>query len=83
MTEVKGKEPAENKLPQPLYDRVKAVLDPFNNLIYYTLESNGSVTVKPRRYLGETDFAALSKAVQSLGAKYVSEGKNTHWIIGP
>ncbi len=44
-------------------------------------ESDEAIMVKPQRFLGRSQFSALNMAVKAWNGKYVSAGKDSHFII--
>jgi hypothetical protein len=44
-------------------------------------ESDGSIMIRPKGYLGKELWFEMNNALKSLGAEWVSAGKESKWII--
>jgi len=45
-------------------------------------EKDGGVVIKPKQFLGSDNFAKIAAVVRSAGGEYISEGKDSRFVIG-
>ncbi len=71
----------EEKAPHKDIQKVKASFpDKWVNLLDFLKEDN-DIIVKTREFLGDDEFRELRSIIVSFGGKYVSAGKDSHFII--
>lgn len=82
--------PPVSNLPAPakpieMTQRVKeiiAALEPVKDLLIIDLEkSTMFVLVKPAQFLGSDNFSKVNNLIRSIGGRYVSAGKDSHFEI--
>lgn len=74
-------EPEAVKSEQP--GRLKEITNALGSLTQHVVieDSIDSYIVSPKQFLGSNIFARISRAIEELGGKYLSDGKNSRWII--
>lgn len=76
----------EAPLPQPPED-ISAVMDLFpidlESKLKFSKQEDGQIKVAPRQFLGSENFAKVASIVRAVDGKYVSAGKESHFLITP
>lgn len=66
----------------PRIKEIMAAFDPVKTLLNFdTDKSTMFVLVKPAQFLGQENFRKVNDIVRSLGGKYISAGKDSHFEI--
>lgn len=64
----------------PSIEEVKAALDEWIDQVDVT-ESDGSIVVTPKGYLGKEPWYQINKALKTFDTEWISAGKESRWII--
>jgi len=66
-----------------LREEVVSALGSLNELVDISEPTpDGTLTVKPKGFLGKEKFTEIARALERFGVNYVSAGRESHWIIG-
>src|SRR4030067_1950766 len=68
----------QEKQPEPLI--LEAFPEELANMLTATIDGNRWV-LKPKQFLGDESFRRVLDTVQSLGGRYVSAGKQSHFEV--
>jgi hypothetical protein len=69
----------EGEEPEPTVESLRKDLSPYMKDLDIHVDED-KITVKPRRYLGG-DFPPVAEIVEFYGGSYISEGRNSRFII--
>jgi hypothetical protein len=69
----------EGEEPEPTVESLRKDLSPYMKDLDIHVDED-KITVKPRRYLG-VDFPPVAEMVEYYGGSYISEGRNSRFII--
>jgi hypothetical protein len=74
--------PAKPIETTPRVKEILAALEPVKDLLIIDLEkSTMFVLVKPAQFLGSDNFSKVNNLIRSIGGRYVSAGKDSHFEI--
>ena len=80
-TSVKNENVTEEPAKDQLED-VDNVLDKFKELLKIDKTSfKEIIKISPKQFLGAENFASIAKIIKTLDGKYVSDGRNSHFIV--